>query len=59
MGCIQDIRLFYSNGSHANIGFGCKRPNTAVHRVVMKLREQGFSLGDFDHLYINQRHGPC
>lgn len=26
---------------------------TTIKRIVMKLRENGFSLGDFDHLYLN------
>lgn len=33
--------------------FGDKKLNAIVKRVVMKLRENEFSLGEFDHLYIN------
>ncbi len=53
MGAIKDIRLFYSTADHADMGFGHKKLNAAIHRVVMKLRERGFSLGEFDHLYVN------
>ena len=35
------------------IAFASKSLNIAVHRVIMKLREQNFSLGEFDHLYLN------
>ena len=30
----------------------CKQMHLAAHRVAMKLREKGFSMGDYDHLYI-------
>jgi len=45
---IQDIRLFKSDSQ-----LGIKKLNAMVKRVVMKLRENEFSLGEFDHLYIN------
>lgn len=45
---IKDIRLFKDNSQ-----FGVKKLNAIVNRVVMKLRENEFSFGEFDHLYIN------
>lgn len=55
---IADIRLFRSEGRTESghfdmVSFGNKRLNSVVKRIVMKLRENGFSMGDFDHLYIN------
>jgi hypothetical protein len=45
---IADIRL-YKDGSQ----FAEKSLNAMVKRIVMKLREKKFSLGEFDHLYLN------
>ena len=55
---IADIRLFRSEGRTESghfdmVSFGNKGLNAIVKRIVMKLRENGFSMGDFDHLYIN------
>ena len=55
---IADIRLFKSEGRTVSghfdmVSFGDKRQNAVVKRIVMKLRENGFSMGEFDHLYIN------
>lgn len=55
---ISDIRLYKSesqneHGGYITCSFADKKLNAVVHRVVMKLRENGFSLGEFDHLYIN------
>ena len=55
---ISDIRLFKSEsknefGSYITDSFSDKKLNAIVERVVMKLRENEFSLGEFDHLYIN------
>ena len=55
---ISDIRLFKSSsqneyGGYMTDSFGDKKLNAIVKRVVMKLRENEFSLGEFDHLYIN------
>lgn len=55
---ISDIRLYKSEsqneyGCYITDSFGDKKLNAVVKRVVMKLRENGFSLGEFDHLYIN------
>lgn len=55
---IADIRLYKSDskndfGGYNTISFADKKLNAIVQRVVMKLRENGFSLGEFDHLYIN------
>lgn len=56
---IADIRLYRSDGEHDCISFAGKKLNAAVHRVVMALREQGFSLGEFDHLYLNFTASPA
>lgn len=55
---LRDIRLFTSqvpnkDGEPLPTAIGNKRLNVQVHRIVMKLRESGFSYGDFDHLYLN------
>ena len=55
---IADIRLFRSEGRNSSghfdmVSFGDKKLNAIVKRIVMKLRENGFSMGEFDHLYIN------
>lgn len=55
---ICDIRLYRScienidGNSHPEL-FASPKLNIVITRIVMKLRESGFSLGDFDHLYIN------
>lgn len=58
MKIISDIRLYKSDvenidGNSQPYGFADKKLNAVIRRVVMKLREQNFSLGDFDHLYLN------
>ncbi len=58
MKTIKDIRLYKSEkinefGLPIISSFTNKKFNAVIHRIVMKLREQEFSLGDFDHLYIN------
>ena len=53
MKIISDIRLFTSSETENHVGFGSKSLNIAVRRAVMKLREHRFSLGEFDHLYLN------
>ena len=55
---ISDIRLYKSEskneyGIYTTSHFADKKLNAIVQRVVMKLRENEFSLGEFDHLYIN------
>ena len=55
---ISDIRLYKSEGKNEygvyfTESFADKRLIAIVMRVVMKLRENEFSLGEFDHLYIN------
>ena len=55
---ICDIRLYRSNienieGNSLPESFASGKLNIMTTRMVMKLREKGFSLGDFDHLYIN------
>ena len=55
---ISDIRLFKSwvlseSGTDITTSFGDKNLNAITRRIAMKLRESEFSLGDFDHLYIN------
>ena len=58
MKVISDIRVYKSvidniEGNSLPGSLGNKPLNVVIHRIVMKLRERGFSLGDFDHLYIN------
>ena len=57
MKVIKDIRLFESTEENVDgyspRAYGEKPLLIVLHRVVMKLREQSFTLGDFDHLYIN------
>ncbi len=58
MKIIKDIRLYKSEaqneyGKPITYSFADKKLNAVTQRIVMKLREYGFSLGDFDHLYIN------
>lgn len=55
---IADIRLYKSDventdGNSLPGEFTGRTLNAKVKRIVMKLREGGFSLGEFDHLYIN------
>lgn len=55
---ISDIRLYRSNipnidGNSLPSEFAPKQLNIIVTRIVMKLKEKGFSLVDYDHLYIN------
>ena len=54
---ISDIRLYKSEEQneygYITYSLGDKKLNAVIKRVVMKLREQDFSLGEFDHLYIN------
>ena len=55
---IKDIRLYKSGlqnefGDCVTTSFADKKLNAITQRVVMKLRENEFSLGEFDHLYIN------
>lgn len=55
---ISDIRLYRSSipnidGNSHPSEFAPKQLNIIVTRIVMKLRENGFSLGEYDHLYIN------
>ena len=53
MKTISDIRIYKSTELNAHTDIGKKEINIAVQRVVMKLREYDFSLGEFDHLYLN------
>lgn len=58
MKIIKDIRVYKSglqseSGTEVSTSFADKKLNAMIQRVVMKLREHEFSLGDFDHLYIN------
>lgn len=62
MKIIKDIRLYKSeseniDGNPLPQSLDTKSVNVTLHRVVMKLREQEFVLGDFDHLYLN--FTPC
>ncbi len=60
MKTIADIRVFASeienipgNSLPSYLDFQSRSCLAVLHRIVMKLRERGFSLGDFDHLYVN------
>ena len=58
MKVIKDIRIYKSNvenidGNSLPMSFADKELNAIITRIVMKLRENKFSLGEFDHLYIN------
>lgn len=58
MKIIKDIRLYKSavpnvDGNAGPSAFGNRPLNLTATRVVMKLREFHFSLGTFDHLYLN------
>lgn len=54
---IKDVRL-YKGDQHSDSGayslrsFADKKLTATTFRIAMKLREQGFSMGDYDHLYI-------
>jgi hypothetical protein len=48
---IQTIRLF--KGKFVSIDFTERKYNAIPHRIAMKLRELGYLLDGFDHLYIN------
>lgn len=59
---ISDIRLFVSHvpnedGRPLPDDFGDRMLTLRLRRIAMKLRERAFSLGDFDHLYVNLT--PC
>lgn len=58
MPVIKDIRIYKSNteniaGNPFPSSFKNMKLNCTIRRIAMKLRENVFSLGDFDHLYIN------
>lgn len=58
MKVLSDIRLYKSqipniDGNSLPSAIGNRSLNVKLHRIVMKLRENGFSLGEYDHLYIN------
>ena len=52
---ISDIRLYKSDAPNevGTNSFGGKKLLAIVKRIVLKLRENQFSFGEFDHLYIN------
>lgn len=55
---ISDIRLYRSqieniDGNSYPSEFAPKELNIIINRIVMKLRENNFTLGDFDHIYLN------
>lgn len=57
MKIIKDIRIYKSDvenieGSWPR-SFSGRKLNAIIMRIVMKLRENKFSFGEFDHLYIN------
>ena len=53
MKVISDIRLYKSSEKNNHSDISNKSLNLSVRRVVMKLREYGFSLGEYNHLYLN------
>lgn len=58
MKIIKEIRIFSSkieniDGNSLPSAYGTKALNAKIMRIVMRLRENNFSLGDYDHLYIN------
>lgn len=53
MKVISDIRLYKSSEKYTHSEISNKSLNLSARRVVMKLREYGFSLGEYDHLYFN------
>ena len=58
MTVIKDIRIYRSavdniDGYPHPCDFENRRLLCVIRRIVMKLREMKFALGDFDHLYIN------
>lgn len=58
MSVIKDIRLYRScidniDGNSHPQSFMNKELCCVIQRIVMKLRENKFSMGDFDHLYVN------
>lgn len=55
---ISDIRLYRSkienvDGKSHPSEFASKELNIITNRIVMKLRENNFTLGDFNYLYLN------
>lgn len=55
---ISDIRLYKSSvknefGSFITESFAGTKLNAIIKRIAMKLRENNFSFGIYDHLYIN------
>lgn len=55
---ISDIRIYKSNMENIDekplpSEIDNKALQIIIHRIVMKLREKDFSLGIFDHLYLN------
>lgn len=58
MTAIKDIRIYRSeveniDGNPHPGAFSNRELHIIAHRIVMKLREYEFTLGDFNHLYIN------
>ena len=58
MKVVKDIRLFKSNIENIDnnplpLYIASQDLNATAHRIAMKLRENNFSFGNFDHLYLN------
>lgn len=57
MTVIADIRIYRCTVKNVTgvtpEGFASKELCAVARRICMKLRENKFSMGDFDHLYIN------
>ncbi len=63
MKIIRDIRLYRCeqlnvHGFPSLEDFADRALTASVYRIAMKLREQGFSMGEFDHLYLVFTPGP-
>lgn len=58
MNTIKDIRVYRSQieniaGNSMPEQFANRILNIILHRIAMKLRENDFTMGDFNHLYVN------
>ena len=58
MNAIKDIRIYRSQteniaGNSLPHEFANRNLSIILHRIAMKLREHDFTMGDFNHLYVN------
>ena len=64
MKIIKDIRVFKSDTENIDknvnpLTLQKKSLNVKIDRIVMKLREQGFSLGEFEREHENSLQGKA